>query len=161
MFRLRIYEVKSEYVEYLSKYQDHLFYDKNNSNKRKYIGIVLEINGYKYFAPLSSFKKKHNKIKEGVDFIKIKDYAVININNMIPVPQGSYYAPDINAEKDTHYRFLLQAESREINRQKNRILKNAQIVYSHKKNYCGSTLLAKRTNDFEKLEQLCDKYLKV
>ena len=120
MFRLRIYEVKSEYVEYLSKYQDHLFYDKNNSNKRKYIGIVLEINGYKYFAPLSSFKKKHNKIKEGVDFIKIKDY-----------------------------------------RQKNRILKNAQIVYSHKKNYGGSTLLAKRTNDFEKLEQLCDKYLKV
>ena len=25
MFRLRIYEVKTEYVEYLSKYQDHLF----------------------------------------------------------------------------------------------------------------------------------------
>lgn len=45
MFRLRIYEVKTEYVEYLSKYQDHLFYDKYNINKRKYIGIALEING--------------------------------------------------------------------------------------------------------------------
>ena len=27
-------------------------------------------------------------MKEGVDFVKIKDYAVININNMIPVPKG-------------------------------------------------------------------------
>ena len=27
------------------------------------------------------------KMKESVDFIKIKDYAVININNMIPVPK--------------------------------------------------------------------------
>lgn len=35
----------------------------------------MEINGYKYFAPLSSFKDKHKRIKEGVDFIKIKDYA--------------------------------------------------------------------------------------
>jgi len=46
----------------------------------------------------------------------------------------------------------------EINRQKNRILKNAQIVYTHKKKYGKSTLLAKRTNDFEKLEGLCKKY---
>ncbi len=27
-------------------------------------------------------------MKESVDFIKIKDYAVIDINNMIPVPKG-------------------------------------------------------------------------
>lgn len=79
---------------------------------------------------------------------------------MIPVPQEAFNSPDINAEKDPHYRYLLQAESREINRQKNRILKNAQIVYSHKKKYGTSTLLAKRTNDFNKLEQLCDKYVR-
>jgi len=45
----------------------------------------LEINGFYYFAPLSSFKFKRKKMKKSVDFIKIKDYAVININNMIPV----------------------------------------------------------------------------
>ena len=47
----------------------------------------MEINGFYYFAPLSSFKSKHKKMKESVDFIKIKDYEVININNMIPVPK--------------------------------------------------------------------------
>ena len=43
MVRLKIYEVKSEYVQYLSKYHEHLFYDKKGGNKRKYIGIILEI----------------------------------------------------------------------------------------------------------------------
>lgn len=36
-------------------------------------------------------KPKHKKMKESVDFIKIRDYAVININNMVPVPEGEYH----------------------------------------------------------------------
>ena len=158
MYRLRIYEINSNYIDYLSKYQEHLYYNKDGTNKRKYIGVVLEINGFKYFAPLSSFKPKHKKMKEGVDFIKIKDYAVLNLNNMIPVPDSACFLPDINSEKDPHYKFLLQAESREINRQKNRILKNAQIVYSHKQKYGVSTLLAKRTNNFVLLENAYKQY---
>lgn len=45
-------------------------------------------------------------MKECVDFIKIKDYAVININNMISVPKGQLVELNINAEKDPHYKFL-------------------------------------------------------
>ena len=155
---IRIYEVKSEYIKYLSNYQKHIFTQTNGKNKRKYIGIVLEVKGIKYFAPLSSFKEKHKQMKESVDFIKIKDYAVININNMIPVPDSQIIDIDINKEKNASYRFLLQAESREVNRQKNRIRKNAEIVYSHKKHNGASTPLAKRTNDFELLEKLCKEY---
>ena len=127
-------------------------------DKRKYIGIVFQINGMNYFAPLSSYKTKHVKMKESVDFIKIKDYAVINLNNMIPVPNSQIVEIDINKEKDLSYRYLLQAESREINRQKNRIRKNAEIVYSHKIHNGDSTALAKRINDFELLEKLCREY---
>lgn len=47
----------------------------------------------------------------------------------------------------------MQAESREINRQKNRILKNADIVYKHKLRNGNSTPLAKRTNNFVELEK--------
>ena len=97
-------------------------------------------------------------MKESVDFIKIKDYAVINLNNMIPVPNSQIVEIDINKEKDLSYRYLLQAESREINRQKNRIRKNAEIVYSHKIHNGDSTALAKRINDFELLEKLCREY---
>ena len=155
---LKIYEVNPVYVKYLSAYQEHIFFSEGDKSSRKYIGIVLEINGFKYFAPLSSFKPKHKKMSEGVDFIKIKDYAVININNMIPVPDGEFYLVDVNGTKDPHYRFLLQAESREINRQRNRILKNADIVYKHKLRNGDATPLAKRTNDFVKLEKACKSY---
>ncbi len=151
---LRIYGVKDSYIKYLSQYQEHLFRHEGGTSGRKYIGVVFEINKFSYFAPLSSFKPKHKKMKEGVDFIKIKDYAVININNMIPVPKGHLVELNINAEKDPHYKFLLQAESREINKQKSRIRKNAEIVYNHKKRNGNLTPLAKRTNDFEMLEKL-------
>ncbi|MCM1047843.1 MAG: type III toxin-antitoxin system ToxN/AbiQ family toxin [Clostridiales bacterium] len=155
---IRIYSVKDAYIKYLSKYQEHLFLHEGGSFGRKYIGTVLEIKGLSYFVPLSSFKLKHKKMKESVDFIKIKDYAVININNMIPVPKEQLIELDINDEKDSHYKFLLQAESREINRQKNRIRKNAEIVYNHKKRNRNLTALAKRTNDFELLERKCREY---
>jgi protein AbiQ len=156
---LKIYEVNPHYIKYLTGFQDHLFFADGDKAGRKYIGIVLEINEFKYFAPLSSFKSKHKKMDEGVDFIKIKDYAVININNMIPVPEGEYALVDVNGTKDPHYRFLLQAESREINRQKNRILKNASIVYKHKERNGENSPLAKRTNNFKVLEKACKDYI--
>ncbi len=155
---LKIYEVDSYYIKYLTGFQDHLFFSDGDKAGRKYIGIILEIKGFKYFAPLSSFKPKHKKMDEGVDFIKIKDYAVININNMIPVPDGEYVLVDVNGTKDPHYRFLLQAESREINRQRNRIIKNASIVYKHKERNGENTPLAKRTNNFKVLEKACEDF---
>lgn len=63
---IRIYGVKDSYIKYLSQYQDHLFLHEGGSSGRKYIGIVFEINELSYFAPLSSFKPKHKKMKEGV-----------------------------------------------------------------------------------------------
>ena len=155
---IRIYEVKSGYIGYLSNYQKHIFAQTEGKEKRKYIGIVLTIGEMNYFAPLSSYKDKHKTMKESVDVIKIKTYAVINLNNMIPVPDSQIVKIDINKEKDLNYKYLLQAESREVNRQRERIRKNAEIVYRHKKKNGDSTPLAKRTNDFELLERLCGEY---
>ena len=68
--------------------------------------------------PFFYIQTKHVKMRESVDFIKIKDYAVINLNNMIPIPHSQLVEIDINKEKDMNYRYVLQSESREINRQK-------------------------------------------
>ena len=77
---------------------------------------------------------------------------------MIPVPDGVYMLVYVNGIKDPHYKFLLQADSREINKQRNRILKNADIVYKHKLRNGDSTPLAKRTNAFIVLEKACKEY---
>ncbi|RKI42961.1 type III toxin-antitoxin system ToxN/AbiQ family toxin [bacterium D16-51] len=141
-------------MDYLIPYAPHLFQNKQTGqrNERKYIGIVLIVNGMNYFAPLSSFKAKHEKMKNGLDFIKIGDYAVINLNNMFPVPNGEYTYVDIPTVKDFQYRKLLMSEYRIIRKLQDKIMKNAAEVYKHKIRKGNTTALAKRCNDFSLLE---------
>lgn len=162
MDNLKLYEINGGYITYLSAYAPHLFQNKKSGqkNERKYIGIVLQINGFDYFAPLSSFKDKHKLMKEGLDFIKIKDYAVINLNNMFPVPPSETKYVDIRSERDPHYRALLLAEYRYIKSIQEKIWKNAQNVYKIKIKDGEGSSLAKRCNDFLLLEKACADYMK-
>ena len=161
MENIKIYEISSDYIDYLVPIAEHLYHNKKNNqkNERKYIGIVLTINGYDYFAPLSSFKPKHLKMKESIDFIKVKDYAVINLNNMFPVPIRECRYVDIKNVKDPNYRALLLAEYRYIKSIQGKIRKNALTVYRHKIKNADATPLAKRCNDFAALEKACMLYL--
>ena len=55
---------------------------------------MLTIGTFDYYVPISSAKPKHQKMSNGLDFHKLQDessgylYAVLNINNMIPVPNS-------------------------------------------------------------------------
>ena len=59
----------------------------NKKGKRPYVGVVLEIDGIKYYTPFTSPKEKHRKMKNTKDFRKINQgiYGAINFNNMIPL----------------------------------------------------------------------------
>lgn len=83
---MRFYHIQDQYIQFLKQYDDTIEANKNNA--RPYIGVVLQINDIKYYAPLTSPKAKHRKMKNGKDFRKIKsgEYGAINFNNMIPVP---------------------------------------------------------------------------
>lgn len=159
MDHIKIYEINPTYVNYLLPYAPHLFHNrkKGQKNERKYIGVVLKINGIDYFAPLSSFKPKHNTMKEGLDFIKIKSYAVINLNNMFPAPLEECSYVEINSIKNPAYRSLLLSEYRFIKSIENKIRKNASSLYKHKITN-NNTPLAKRCNDFLLLETACKSY---
>lgn len=140
----------------------HLFHNKKpgQHNERKYIGIILLVEDMKYFAPLSSYKSKHDKMKNGLDFIKIGNYAVVNINSMFPVPEGEYTYVNIKEVKDEQYKKLLMAEYRIIKKLQDKIRKNAAELYKHKKENGTATALAKRCNDFLILEVKCREYKK-
>lgn len=159
MAGIKLYEISASYVDYLLPAAPHLFHNKKpgQQNERKYIGIVLTVNGMDYFAPLSSFKEKHRRMVEGLDFIKVKDYAVINLNNMFPVPAREYRYVDISQERNPQYKALLLAEYRCIKSIQERIKKNAATLYRLKTSGKISPL-TKRCNDFQRLETLCQKY---
>ena len=162
MDHLKIYEINAKYIDYLLPAAPHLFQNKKpgQHNERKYIGVVLTIKGFNYFAPLSSFKEKHRHMKEGVDFIKIKSYAVINLNNMFPVPMQECTYVDISLVKDQKYRALLLAEYRQIKSIEEKIRKNALTLYRLKLKDGNTTALTKRCNAFVLLENLCQVYQK-
>lgn len=158
---LQIYEVSDEYIDYLCKHQPHMFHNANSSqlHNRKYVGVVLEINGFNYLAPLSSFKPKHEKMKKMVDMITIERYAVLNLNNMFPVPDDEYTRVIFSKfYKDPKYQSLLRSEYRIILDKQEKIRKQALTVYELKLKNGNKTGLAKRCNDFKKLEALCEAY---
>lgn len=159
---LYLYEVDSKYIDYLLPYAQHLFHNKKTDqhNERKYIGIVLEIRDMKYFVPLSSFKKKHEKMPNSVEFIKLGDMAVLNINNMFPVPEGLFQRVDIAAVKDSQYRKLLMNEYRIIRVIQDKIRKNAATLYDYRVKNGDTTKLGKRCNDFQLLEEKSREYRK-
>ncbi len=160
MDNIKIYEVDAKYINYLSQFAPHLFLNKQagQQNERKYIGVVLSVNGMDYFAPLSSFKPKHSAMRDGIDFIKIKNYAVINLNNMFPIAPNTYSYVDISAIKNEKYKELLRAEYRYIKSIQERIRKNALTLYKLWLKDGNKTSLGKRCNDFTLLEDACRKY---
>ncbi|NLC92833.1 MAG: type III toxin-antitoxin system ToxN/AbiQ family toxin [Treponema sp.] len=122
------------------------------------MGIILEINGFKYFAPLSSFKPKHKRLCETIDFIKVGIYAVINLNNMFPAPLNLCKAVQIENIKNEHYRNLVRAKYRIIKQKTEQIVNNAKDVYNHKMINDGKSKLSQRCNDFRNLELKCKEY---
>ena len=162
MNNLLFYEIDTEYINYLSSFSEHLFHNAKvtQTYSRKYIGILFEINEIKYFAPLSSFKPKHKRLSETIDFIKIGDMAVINLNNMFPVIEGVYSLKDPATESNIQYRTLLNNEIRIIKQKTELLINNAKAVYNHKLTNDGKSKLSQRCNDFKLLEEKAVLYKK-
>ncbi|MEK4567020.1 type III toxin-antitoxin system ToxN/AbiQ family toxin [Alkalihalobacillus sp. FSL R5-0424] len=130
---LQIYEIDKMYTDYLRKVDDRVRDEKDhpNAKTRKYIGLLLEINSFKYFAPLASPKRKFMKMKNDKDFMKINgnQHGAINFNNMIPVHDSALIEYDINAELDYKYKSILIAQTRFIRKNKEEIISIATELY--------------------------------
>jgi len=65
------YIVNDEYIAYLSKIETRVMKNKPDEHTyhRKYVGILTEINGFKYFVPMSSPKEKIIKMAKSVRII--------------------------------------------------------------------------------------------
>ncbi|MFZ3591602.1 type III toxin-antitoxin system ToxN/AbiQ family toxin [Bacillus sp. DJP31] len=161
--KIRFYEVTDTYIDYCRRFDTRVPENKveNRKHPRKYVGIFFEVEGFKYFAPLSSPKTKHTTMKEKVDFMKVEDddglYAVLNLNNMFPVPNSEIVEFEFDEIQDTKYRDLLEKEFLICRGRREKIIKNAHKVYeivtvNKTRSFIG------RCNDFKLLETKCKEY---
>lgn len=162
------YVVDKKYIEYLITFDERVGYVEYGERLKLHVGILLSVGGFHYYVPVSSAKPKHQKMSNSLDFHKLTDaetgylYAVLNINNMIPVPdrcitQLKYnniekFRCFHNEKEKTNYIYLLQKEKALMD-QAETILKNkAEKLYRKCKNMPNS-VLASRCCNFQLLEE--------
>lgn len=162
--KIKFYEISEEYINFLRKFDKRVMSPKaeDREHTRKYIGIILDIKGFKYFVPLSSYKDNHDNFNERIDFIKVMEknaetkyhkYAVLYMNNMIPVPDCAIIEFDFDDIEDEAYRGLLIREYLvcvETEKSK-QIRDSARQVYNTKVNI-PTNKLSVRCCDFKLLE---------
>lgn len=132
--KIKIVKVNSNYCDYLRKFDNRVVYNAGNKELRPFVGILFKIDKCEYFAPLSSPKEKHKKLKNTIDLLKINngEYGVVNFNNMIPVTQENYIVFDLNdkpTNKQEKFRIvLLRNQLRWLTTHKKRYISKIKII---------------------------------
>ena len=165
--KLNLYIIDNNYINYLSQFDKHIAHNKDG--KRPYIGVVITVNKYYYFAPLFSPKPKHKDYKDNLSYFRIvtkkkKQLGIIRFSDMIPVPEDSVSLIDIK-DKNYGYKRLIFDQYSYINQKRNkeRIIKKAEKIYklvTMTKNNKSRTAIFYRelSCNFKFLEEKCLEY---
>lgn len=158
MESLRIYRVTDHYVRFLHKTDSRVMYNK--SERRPYVGIVLDVGSYQYFVPMESPKSNHTNLKKSTFIMPIAggEYGILGFNNMIPIPRTAIIEFDIDAEPDAKYAELLRHQVRAINQNKDDVLHRAARTYRIETTSKAGTFYKRVCCDFKKLEAACKQY---
>jgi protein AbiQ len=171
--KLNLYSVSDKYIKYLRQFEDKIYDNKEEirTHERKYLGIVLTVNGFNYYIPMSSPKKsdyidyeKKSIRTDTKTIIRISEggrlYGTLRISNMIPVPITELEPYILSDENDLKYREVILGELRYINNNSNKIMKYAKTVYNQKIKNIDIGYI-KNTVDFKLLEEKCLEYSKL
>ncbi|MDW0111520.1 type III toxin-antitoxin system ToxN/AbiQ family toxin [Sporosarcina aquimarina] len=149
------YEVDYNYIEYLKEIDDKVPDIKYGENDKFFCGVVTEVNGFKYFAPISSFTRKQ-KTNLMIYNSNQETIASIRFCFMIPVDAKYLKIKSIEQVSTDHYKKLLSTELSFCRKNKTRIQKAANRVYAY-----GTNPDHQQYNnccDFKKLEEMAKKY---
>lgn len=138
---MKFYNINIDYLEFLHNIDNEVEYSSNyrtSSAEKVFLGIITDVNGQKYFIPLTSAKAKHTSdtlvsknhmlIYETVSkdqkekfpdkFYKATEneneflllISCLLFNKAIPVLDGQYHLLDIPNVEDSKYRSMLIKE---------------------------------------------------
>ncbi len=164
MEELLLVKIDSKYCDYLRKYDNRVPYNYKKKDNRPFVGVLFSIDRCKYFAPLSSPKKKHLNMRNSRDFLKLDGgkLGAINFNNMLPVLEDNIELIDFSSRgensNDVKYMNLLKKQIFWLNRNNVKLYTKSLDLY---KRYIEGRLeepILKRCCNFKLLEEKCLKY---
>lgn len=151
------YRADAAYCDFLRRSDPCVPYTMDAKSSRPFVGIVFSVNGYNYYAPLTSPKQKHLKMKNQIDFLKINggEWGAINFNNMIPIHNSSLQPIEIQIlptddKEIVDYKNLLANQLSWCNKNENAvfIMSKAQKLYDTIISNTARPQLAKRCCNF-------------
>lgn len=168
--KLNLYSISDKYIKYLRQFDNKIYNNKEElrTHERKYLGVVLTVNEFNYYIPMSSPKKSDyidfdNRIirNDTKTIIRIHEggrlYGTLRISNMIPVPITELEPYIISNETDLKYKEVILGELRYINNNSKKIIKYAKTVYNQKIKNIDIGYI-KNTVDFKLLEEKLKKW---
>lgn len=173
---MKLYSISDNYISYLREEFPRVYSNKEKAriHTRKYLGVVITMNNYNYYIPLSSPKIRHDYIDvDGKKEIRKSSLIVIRIvsnepkgkelkgtlqiGTMIPVPSSELIEYDIDSEEDLNYKNLVWKEMQFIRKNEKLIIENAKNLYN-KKITGSEEKIVKNCLDFKAIERRCDSW---
>lgn len=173
----KIYSISDEYIEWLRKDFPNVYSNKVDTriHTRKYLGVIMRIDKYDYYIPMSSpkksdyeFKGENQSIKKSIVPIvrivvknskgKKELKGTLRISHMIPVPSSELQLYDLENESDKTYKDLVKNEMIFIRKNREKIATNAKLLYKQKTSNDLSAGYVKSALDYKALEVLCDSF---
>lgn len=109
---MKFYTVSDTYITHLKAIDDRV--PDNYKATRPYVGVVMEINGHQYLAPLTSYKPKQDRLNASTpSLFKLHEkgdeqnkLGMIQINNMLPVTEAELTLLNMDAQPEKYKRML-------------------------------------------------------
>lgn len=158
MADLDFYEIDTNYLQYLKQIDSSVPHYSYNTHDKFFCGIVTKMNGFQYFAPISSFKQQQatNLVIKNSDGVNI---ASIRFCFMVPADDSVLKIKDFKLENDAKYVGLLSTELTFCRQHELRIQEKAKRVYQF--GVDSTHTQYKNCCDFLALEQAANQYVKV
>lgn len=176
--KAEIYTISNDYISYLRSIDTRvLINEEPGKNVRKYIGIILTINSFNYFVPLSSPKpsdyftdKKGRTLLRGsvTPIYRITEKSgntrnflgKLKFSNMIPVPDSEMTLLDLSKLKKDYVN-MVNNQLRHIRKNFDNIVENHALkIYNEKASKTCTEKYLQSTLNFKDLEQALNNYKK-
>ena len=163
---LILVRLDSDYCDYLRQFDNKIPHNYNEKELRPFVGVLFTIDELKYFAPLSSPKPKHLKLKSKLDFLKIDNgkLGAINFNNMVPVTDKNIIKLDLDKEcltkSEEKYTKLLKEQIYWLNRNDDKLYGRSKKLYEKYSTGKLDKNIISRCCNFKLLEEKCREYNK-
>lgn len=135
---MKFYTVSVPYAHYLKEIDDKIpnVVDANYQNPKAFIGVVLDVDGHKYLAPLTSQKPWHADVKSSSpNYFKLHEIGnpdnglgLINLKFMFPILESEMALIELDDMPETRYKKMLYKQLQFIRVNSEDIVKRSALL---------------------------------